>query len=669
MPGVNLVQSAREKLRLLGLKEEQVQQIEQQEKPSDHLTIYAPVSGIVIEKLRQEGERVKLGDRIYTIADLKQVWVHLDAYESDLQWIRYGQDVTLTTEAYPGEEFHGRIAFIQPVLNNKTRTVKVRVNVPNLEGKLKPEMFVHATVRPRIAAGGRVMDPSLAGKWICPMHPEVIKDEPGKCDICGMDLVRAEALGYVTPETDQRKPPLIVPYSAVLPTGTRAVVYVELPSLPTFVEPAFRTLSAVVDQGKLDQIRHAMATFGKVLERPSDQPGTDYAKQLWNQYADRLSRAALLGQRAMTVKQSQQAFGQMELAMRDFREQFAQPGQPTFEGREVVLGPRAGDYQLVRRGLVEGELVVTHGNFKIDAEVQIQAKPSMMTPTGGGGVAEAANQSDLVLPAEFQRQLRELEQQYAAVTEAVEGSQLSAITAAFTQFGTALTTVDSESLGGRVRELWKEYAMLLGNDVVEGKDAQRLEDADRVYLLLKSHMRRLRDQLALPSEQPIEVQRVAVTAEFQAQLASIWQAYLAVQQALAGDNLVDARGGLARFQASVATVTTNSLGPDATKLWERENKNLDKIIGAVRDSQDLNAIRDHFAELSQEIGVLAQAFGFGDVGPVYELHCPMAFDGRGAIWYQNNDVVHNPYYGASMLSCADRVEQITRDSQIGSVDD
>jgi Cu(I)/Ag(I) efflux system membrane fusion protein len=155
---IDLVESAREKLRLLGLKEEQIAEIEKQARPTDHLTIYAPLGGIVIEKLKQQGERVQLGERIYTIADLTQVWVHLDAYESDLPWVRYGQDVTITTEAHPGEEFHGRIAFIQPVLNDKTRTVKVRVNVPNLNGKLKPDMFVHAVARPRVAAGGKVMD-------------------------------------------------------------------------------------------------------------------------------------------------------------------------------------------------------------------------------------------------------------------------------------------------------------------------------------------------------------------------------------------------------------------------------------------------------------------------------------------------------------------------------
>ncbi len=668
--GVNLVESAREKLRLLGLTEEQIRAIEKQDKPSDHLTIYAPVSGIVIEKLKQEGERVKLGDRIYTIADLNQVWVHLDAYESDLPWVRYGQDVTITTETYPGDEFHGRIAFIQPVLNDRTRTVKVRVNVPNREGKLKPEMFVHAVVRPKVAAGGRVMDPSLAGKWICPMHPEIVKPEPGKCDLCGMNLVRAESLGYVTPDTDPRKPPLVIPYSAVLPTGTRAVVYVELPSMPSFAEPAFLTLSAVVEEGKLEKIRNAFATYAKMLDRPYDQPGTEHAKRLWNELADRLAEHALRGQRASTTEEAQQVFGQLEAVMTLVREQFAPPAQPTFEGREIVLGPRAGRYQLVRHGLHEGEMVVAKGSFKIDSEIQIQAKPSMMTPEGGGGGGghgghggkpkaageQAAKTADV--PPEFQQQVRELYAKYEEITQAVEQADLNKIKAAFDQFGKVLAGVDGELLSGHPRMLWKEFAMLLENDVVEGQDAQRLADADRVYLLLKGHMRRLQSQLSVSPDQQRKVMRMTVPGQFQVQLAAVWGRYLVMQRALAADNLEQARQALAGLQRAVATVDGSLLSGHARQMWDQERENLGKLIASLQTSGDIEAFRAEFAQLSQEVGVLAKAFGFGQAVTVYELHCPMAFNGRGAVWYQDNDDVRNPYYGATMLKCADRVEQV-----------
>ena len=281
----------REKLRLWGLTESQVREIEQQNEPSDHLTIYAPMSGIVIHKNAQEGMYVETGSRIYTIADLSQVWVKLDAYESDLTWLRYGQTVEFSTEAYPGEVFRGRVAFIDPVLDPKTRTVKVRVNVPNPYGKLKPDLFVHGEVHAQVADAGRVMEPSLVGKWICRMHPGVIKEQPGDCDICGMPLVRTETMGYVSSAaaSNDSAEPLVVPSSAVLMTGTRAVVYVERPE------------------------------------------------------ADR----------------------------------------PTYEGREVVLGPRAGDFYLVQSGLEEGERVVTNGNFKLDSALQISARPSMMNPEAG----------------------------------------------------------------------------------------------------------------------------------------------------------------------------------------------------------------------------------------------------------------------------------------------
>nr|WP_232529866.1 efflux RND transporter periplasmic adaptor subunit [Rosistilla oblonga] len=150
---LDLAVSAREKLRLLGLTTEQIQTIEQRGKSSETVTIYSPVGGVVVSKNKQEGDRVQTGDRIYTVADLSRLWVQMDAYESDLAWLRYGQDVEFSTEAYPGEVFRGQIAFIDPMLNEDTRTVKVRVNVPNDDGRLKPEMFVRAVVKSHVASG------------------------------------------------------------------------------------------------------------------------------------------------------------------------------------------------------------------------------------------------------------------------------------------------------------------------------------------------------------------------------------------------------------------------------------------------------------------------------------------------------------------------------------
>ena len=92
------------------------------------------------------GQYLRQGDPVYTIADLSRVWVTLDAYEDDLAWLRYGQEVEFETYAYPGDAFGGLIIFIDPILNPKTRTVKVRISVENPEGKLKPDMFVRAVI-------------------------------------------------------------------------------------------------------------------------------------------------------------------------------------------------------------------------------------------------------------------------------------------------------------------------------------------------------------------------------------------------------------------------------------------------------------------------------------------------------------------------------------------
>ena len=229
------VDSAREKLRLWGLSEEQINEVEKSGKPKTHVTIFAPASGIVIDRNAQEGMYVDIGTRIFTVADLSQVWVQLEAYESDLAWLRYGQTVRFTTEAYAGEVFEGRIAFIDPVLDPKTRTVRVRLTVDNADARLKPDMFVRAQVQVLVGDEGRAVDDYLVGKWISPMHPEIVRDKPGRCPICGMTLIPAESI-VGGPVGDGQEAPLVIPASAPLLTGTRAIVYVETPGarMPTY---------------------------------------------------------------------------------------------------------------------------------------------------------------------------------------------------------------------------------------------------------------------------------------------------------------------------------------------------------------------------------------------------------------------------------------------------
>ncbi|MEO1617856.1 MAG: efflux RND transporter periplasmic adaptor subunit [Planctomycetota bacterium] len=579
---LDLAESAREKLRLLGLTPEQIQTIEQRGKSSETVTIYSPVGGVVVGKLKQEGDRVQTGDRIYTVADLNHLWVQMDAYESDLAWLRYGQDVEFTTEAYPGEVFHGRIAFIDPVLNEDTRTVKVRVNVSNDDGRLKPEMFVRAIVKSNVAAGGRVLDASLAGKWISPMHPEIVKDQPGDCDICGMPLVRAESLGYVTAEPTNAAKPLIVPTSAVLLTGTRAIVYVLIPN------------------------------------------------------ADK----------------------------------------PTYEGREIVIGPRAGDFYLVKSGLNEGDLVVTNGNFKLDSALQISAKPSMMTPQGGGGGGHnhggmempkadegvTMNASPMELVPAVRNSMQGIVEQYKTIQEEVEAANLAEIRAGYDELGKAVEAVPADLIGPDMRPQWFEIAMLLRNDVTEGREVDSMREADRVFALTRQHVDQMKSQFPLPMSHD-EMQMPAMAnmnapPEVTQQLNGFVGPYLGLAKALAADDLEGAKQAVEPLHQRLASLLPIVSESKAVEMWSKEKRDLSEIVARLQKANDLAALRSGFALLSEQMLSLERMFGLPTDAALYELHCPMAFEGRGASWIQSDDAVRNPYYGPSMLKCADKVEKL-----------
>ena len=545
--------AAREKLRLWGLNPEQIEEIEERKTVSDHITIYAPTSGVVIHRSGQLGMYVKTGTRIYTIADLSHVWVKLDAYESDLMWLRYGQEVEFATVSYPGELFKGTISFIDPVLNPATRTVKIRVNVPNADGRLKPEMFVKAVAHAQIAGGGKIMDASLAGKWICPMHPEIIKDTSGTCDICEMPLRTTESLGYLSVDPDTAEKPLVIPVTAALVTGTRAIVYVKLPDTKV----------------------------------------------------------------------------------------------PTFEGREIVLGPRAGDYYLVRSGLKEGELVVVKGNFKIDSDLQIMARPSMMTPDGaGGGLLGKSSE----LPAQFQYQLQSILAATREVEKALAGKDITQVQSAFAAFDKSVKDVDMKLLTGNTHMLWMEMDMRLSNDALEGIEVGTLEEARRIGRSMADNIKSLKSKFGLKDEIS-RTPRPSVSDAFRSQLLNVFAGYFTMQQGLTEDKAEAAAEAAQQTLTAIKSVDMKLLTGNDHNLWMKCSTELESILSQATQTTTLKSLRESFHSSSQHLIKVAKRFGSTGEKPFYMMNCPMAFDNTGADWLQHDDQTRNPYFGQMMLQC------------------
>ena len=145
--GDGLVSSAKQRLMLFGVKESQIAELEKSGKPNIRLPIYTPISGIVIEKMVQQGQYVNVGDVLFNVADLSNVWVEVEVYENEFPNIHLGQQVEIRSQSFPGKPFTGRISYIYPFLDPKTRTVKARVEMPNHGMKLKPDMFVNAIIK------------------------------------------------------------------------------------------------------------------------------------------------------------------------------------------------------------------------------------------------------------------------------------------------------------------------------------------------------------------------------------------------------------------------------------------------------------------------------------------------------------------------------------------
>ncbi len=338
------IDAARDKLRLFGLNDEQIGHLENSGETSDTMMIYSPSTGIVVGLEARQGNYVETGTVLYQIADLSTVWAIFDAYESDLPWLQTGQSVGFISTAFPGEKFMGKIDFIDPVLDNMSRTVRVRASVDNRKGLLKPDIFVSGTVK-----SSSVMT---------------------------------------------NKEALLIPETAPLITGTRAIVYVRL----------------------------------------------------------------------------------------------TENEEPIYEGREVELGARAGNYYVVKSGLAEGEMVVTNGAFKIDSELQLQAKPSMMSPEGGvamsghdhGQTGKAMPGGQMERSKEALDSLTPLYNAYFEIQMGLAADDLPKTTAAYKKLIDITNGVDMSLFKGEDHKRWMEYSKDIidyGNKGVKAGDLNVSRDA------------------------------------------------------------------------------------------------------------------------------------------------------------------------------------------------
>src|SRR5437660_7325054 len=138
-----LIESAKRRLQLWNVTNEQITELQQTRNPRENLTLLSPFRGVVQSVPVEQGKSVKIGDMLVEVADLSVVWVWAEFYENELPMLKVGQKIDITAKSYPGDKFAGTISLINPFLDEAKRTAKVRINIPNPDFKLRPAMYVN----------------------------------------------------------------------------------------------------------------------------------------------------------------------------------------------------------------------------------------------------------------------------------------------------------------------------------------------------------------------------------------------------------------------------------------------------------------------------------------------------------------------------------------------
>ncbi|UII27347.1 efflux RND transporter periplasmic adaptor subunit [Fulvivirga maritima] len=338
-----LYNAVRNKLKNFQLAESEINKIEAEGKVSMALPLRSHYSGVVQKLYASSGKHVKKGEPLFGIVDLSKLWVVLDAYEQDLGRISEGDVITFTVPSLPGESFKAKVTFIDPFIDPSNRVAGIRAEVVNAKGKLKPEMFVKATV--------------LNGE----------KQESGEV--------------------------ITIPQSAVLWTGKRSLVYVKL-------------------------------------------EGYD---------------------------------------------------QPTFEYREVVLGPEKGNQYLVESGLSAGDRIVVNGTFSIDAAAQLAGKPSMMNPK--------EKTESVKLSAGANAALQSIIKQYFLVKNALVNDDFNQAQAETKSLQQTVNNVEMEVFEGDAHMIWMKYVKSLKTSIEAMAESKDIDQLREKFILVSKNIIALTQQM------------------------------------------------------------------------------------------------------------------------------------------------------------------------------
>jgi Cu(I)/Ag(I) efflux system membrane fusion protein len=264
----------------------------------------------------------------------------------------------------------------------------------------------------------------------------------------------------------------------------------------------------------------------------------------------------------------------------------------------------------------------------------------------------------MALPALVKSRLHDVLSAAQAAMTAADSHDPEQIREAYALLGKAVTGLDATALSGHPAMVWKEYAMLLGNDAAEASLVKTPADADALAASTRNHATALHSKLGLSHGSHDADADRKLDPDFRKQLGAVIDGYLAVQVALAEDQAQLARAAAERALTALAGVDMGLVQGQDHMDWVTHAAELKKLLKALADADGIEPVRAQFALLSEQITALLARFG-PPGKTLYKASCPMAFDNRGAAWIQASEEISNPYFGAMMLRCGE-IEEVLR---------